>query len=170
MMGFNRLVLGEDWEDTIASGVITAFIIFFFSFLLVSLVSSQYIRDHAHEYTWHTEEIGSSNIKTLSDGNDGLSGSFLLGCGTISTYSKYYYYKSTSDSTFYLGSINADGVKIIESDYRGPCIVKYRAHIDWSRSNFESNWFFKNSTQAFEYYEIYVPKNTIIINYNLDTQ
>ena len=170
VMVFNKLVLEEDWGETIAAGFVTAIIIFLFSLLIVSLLSSKYINDHSDDYTWYTEEVGSSNIKTLSDGNDGFSGSFLLGCGTISSHSKYYYYESTSDSTFYLGSIDADGVKIVESDYRGPCIVKYRSHVDWSRSTFESNWFIKISTLQYEYYEIYVPKNTIIVNYNLDAQ
>jgi hypothetical protein len=69
-----------------------------------------------------------------------------------------------------MGSIYTKGVKIIETDYREPSIVKYRKHIDWSRSELGSDWALLSTILPTEYYELYVPTNTIILNYSLDAQ
>ncbi len=161
------ITMNEDTPERIYTLLFYSVAMGLLSWLLVSVISVDYIRKHPNEYTWHTEVVSVTYIKTLSD-NITVGGSFFLGFGNITSNPKFYFYKEISDSTFYMGSINAKGVKIVETNYKRPSVIKYVKHIDWSKSELNSNWVLTSSTLETEYYELYVPKNTIILNYTLD--
>lgn len=136
--------------------------------LFVVILSDVYIKNHKSELTYYISEISCTNIRTLSDNTNNITGNFALGFGSVNSESRFYFYGITSDSSFYLKSIKADGVQIFERNDVNPCVVKYEKHIDWSKSEI-SWWLFKFEDKT-EYYYIYVPKNTVIKQYTLDAQ
>ena len=159
-------------EESIISallvGIIMGGLFWGLSAFVISEISDSYIENHRDEMVWVKEEAQIINIKTLSDKTGVLQGHFTLGIGNIETKSKFFFYEIYSDSTYKLKNLNASDVEIVESDFRNPCVVKYKIYIDWSRSEISSLLFKKLSL---EYkYKIYVPKNTITVNYNLDTK
>lgn len=154
--------------EQILSVIFTTLVAWLFTILFVSIISNLYIKNHKSELTYYTSEVERTNIKTLSDNTNNVTGVFALGFGSINSKARFYFYVCESDSVFYLKNIKADDVKIIENDTVNPCIIKYEEHIDWSKSEI-SSWLFK-LTDKTEYYSIYVPKNTIIKQYNLDAQ
>lgn len=131
-------------------------------------VSDIYVKHNKSELTYYTSEVGRTNIRTLSDNTNNITGIFSLGFGSVDSQARFYFYGLTSDNAFYLKSIPADNVKIIETSEVNPCVVKYEKHIDWSKSEI-SPFLFKFEDKS-EYYYIYVPKNTVIKQYTLDAQ
>lgn len=129
--------------------------------------SVTYISHYKEKFTFSSVKIYEKNIRTLTD-NIGISGRFILGSGTIASGSKYYFYIIDSDSSYYLSSLSTDNCKIIESDTKTPCVVKYTRYIDWSKNEI-SDFLLKPKTES-HYYHIYVPKNTVVINYTLDAK
>lgn len=165
---FTWVVSEKDLTLTIVNSIVFTGIIAIFMYFLIALMSANYIQNHKSEFSWKTEKIGETNIRTLSDNTNNISGTFGLGFGAVNSVSKFYFYAYASDSSFYLKSIKSDDVKIIESSTKNPCVVKYKKYVDWAKSKI-SNWKFKTDV-LYEYYYIYVPKNTVIIKYNLDAQ
>lgn len=102
------------------------------------------------------------NIECLQD-NSNVSGSFFIGCGSVNNEMKYSYYYDCGDSTYVLEQIDVDDVKIKYTNEK-PHIdkIKYKQTDNWiNLFSFE----LRNPT-----YIIYVPKGSIMNNYNLDTK
>jgi len=132
--------------------------------LIGSGISHIYVQSHRDDFKWDikTETV---YIKTLSDNTAVMSGSFVLGSGTISSDSYYFFYVIVNDSTFYLDRIKADNAKIIETNIKNA----YYQKRDFTIPADQRMWLLSGDNLSTEYY-IYVPKGTIIVNYNLDTQ
>jgi len=158
----------DSFVGAIAVGAVMGGIAWAVTALIILNISNNYIDAHMSEMTIYTSEVRITQIKSLNDNTGNMSGSFFLGTGNIGPDSRFYFYACYSDSTYMLKDLNADRVTIVESDFRKPCVVKYESHIDWSRTEI-SLFLFKLEKQKYRY-EIYVPENTIIIQYNLDTK
>lgn len=145
--------------------------IFVFISIINMMVDEGYISMNSSEFVYKPViEVNRVNIKTIQDKTGEISGRFCLGSGVINSNSYYYFYVSENDSTSYLKKLNSDYVKIIETDSQNPCVVKYRKEIDWENTP-QANWVCHSKQQSVRYnWVIYVPKNTIIINYSLDGQ
>ena len=101
-------------------------------------------------------------IECLQD-NSNVSGSFFIGCGSVNNRMKYTYYYDCGDSTYVLEQIDVDDVKIKYTNEK-PYVdkIKYKQTDNWiNLFSFE----LRNPT-----YIIYVPKGSIMNNYNLDTK
>lgn len=157
-----------DLPEKIIIPIACAGIAWIFAALIISMFTVEYIKDHKNEMVYYTSELSRTNIRTLNDNTNNITGTFALGFGGVESEARFYFYGCSSDSTFYLKSIKSDGVKIIETNSTSPCVVKFETHIDWSRSEI-SSWLFKFEEKT-EFYYIYVPKNTVMVRYNLDAQ
>lgn len=101
-------------------------------------------------------------IECLQDNNN-VSGSFFIGCGSVNSRMKYTYYYDCGDSTYVLEQIDVDRATI-----------KYtndKPHIDKIKMVQTDNWInlFSNHCSLSKYI-IYVPKGSIMNNYNLDAK
>lgn len=104
--------------------------------------------DYMEFYEAEYHEVVYNEIYSINRNNE-VSGRFCLGCGTIESNTYYYFYIKTSDNTYKLvKQKHADNVYIVESD---------------SAWRVTEN---KNASSAYVYYEIIVPKGTIIQSFN----
>ena len=158
----------NDLVNKIVVPIFATVVAWVFTVCIIAMFSDMYIRNHKSEMIYYTSKVSRTNIRTLSDNTNNVTGTFELGFGSVNSESRFYFYGISSDSTFYLKSIKADGVKIIESNHVNPGVVRFEQHIDWSKSEI-SWWMFKLDDER-EFYHIYVPKNTVMIKYNLDAQ
>lgn len=96
------------------------------------------------EYSKELYEI----VSIQRDGE--VSGSFVLGCGTLKEKTYYTYYYKT-DRGYRFDKKSTDRTLIIETDEVTPCLYEI-----------------KNKGTLKVNYEIYVPTNTILRTYNLE--
>lgn len=154
----------RDYND-IASGFFT----FIFGFLILCMIagigSKLYLDSNQKDFKWDMTLDKTIYIRTLNDKTGSISGNFLLGTGTISTTSYYFFYAIDDDSTFYLDKLNTEYVKIRETDIKNAHIKKF----NFTLTPGQTDWLMVGNALREKCY-IYVPKGTIIINYNLDTK
>ena len=158
-------------EDEIVPAILAGTFLGAFVMAMVAIAlnvsSTDYLKKHRSEYSIYTKEISTVYIKSLDDDLGRLNGSFFLGSGNIDSYNTYVFYAMKNDSISYLRQIKTDNAYIIETS----SVVKYETHIDWSKVKEDKiPWWLLKNTMPENYYNIYVPKNTVIIRYNLDTK
>jgi len=107
----------------------------------------------------HMEKTGESDLASLAD-NQGTSGSFFLGSGSIDDEPVFYYYERNGDE-YTLEHVNADEAVVIETtdDPR----VEFYSPV--SNNEFWYIGGFGESTVKF-----YVPEGSVLNNYNLDAE
>ncbi len=151
------------WE-VIVSSIIGAIL----SLIIVG-ITTKIIRDNA---STHLELSEVRYLKAFADNTNGnINGNFFLGSGSINSSPEYYYYyfvdsaKTTVKMDEMSATSNEQPVYIIESDSTTPRVEIYR-----NVFNSNTNFFLKNSRHYREIgkYIIYVPKNSILTNFNLD--
>ena len=100
-------------------------------------------------------------IVAISDGS-ATGGSFFLGCGSVKETSYYFYYKKMSNGGFKQEKIKVSDAIIFEDSTKAPSIQFY--HEDYVNKGWH-NWaiLFYSSTA-----EIFVPKGSIVQNFNFD--
>ena len=96
------------------------------------------------EYTKHV-----ADIMSVSRGS-GVEGSFTLGCGTVKDVQYYFYYYET-DKGVKLGKIESDKTYVVETDKYTPSLYEIKELHTFN-----------------EYYNLYVPYNTIVTTYVLN--
>ena len=106
------------------------------------ILSITFCVDYSHEYHEHVV-----NIMSMSRGSS-ISGTFVLGTGTIKEKNYYFYYYQT-DKGIKLGQIESDDTYIIETDEYEPSIYHHK-------TKWES-----------DYYILYVPFDTVVTTYVL---
>lgn len=140
---------------------VCTFCIGFLAGVLIYIVVGSFIGTHFEKTSYVSE---SNNIYSLED-KFSYEGTFILGFGGFSEDIKYYYLKEVDDKGLILDSMEVDNcyVKIIEdnSTPRIECISS-------KFINDKVNLIAIDST--FPYYILYVPKDTIKINYNIDLE
>jgi len=112
-----------------------------------------------------TEELSrvekSYNIYSLRN-EDGISGTFFLGSGSIEN--EIYYVVLAKNKHGYYQEIIKGTVYFVESDEETPRVEK----IDYYKYGVNESMLFNFSWVQRKHYVIYVPKNTLIIDYRID--
>jgi len=123
--------------------------------LFANLISSAWVGSESfYDGTW--------SIHQLTDSSQ-IEGSFFLGSGSIRQTPVYYFYAETGTDTYELHWVNASRTTIHESDSN--------PHIDYTGYRSENAWlnvFGAAGADGQETYDIYVPKGSIVQNYNLN--
>lgn len=104
-------------------------------------------------------------IISIGDGSN-VEGSFLLGSGTIKDNMVYTYYRKSdkNDGGIIRKMISENLTTIYESD----TVTVPTIHIDIIPKYNNDNWFSFNRNGNHQKYRIYLPKNSIIRNINLN--
>lgn len=110
-----------------------------------------------------TEFVKVDNVQVVAISDGGAnSGSFFLGCGSVQEQSYYFYYKKLPNKGFKQERIRVSDATIFEDSTKTPSIQFYREYYvnkGWH------NW-------AILFYgskaDIFVPKGSIIRNFNFD--
>lgn len=114
----------------------------------------------------YSEKI-THNLISFGDGQN-VSGNFVIGCGSIDDKMVYTYYRYSGDkdSSIVRRSISADLTKIYEHD----SIKHARIVIDRVSEKQGGNWIVIPHNVGYQKYRIYLPKNSIIREINLDNK
>lgn len=117
--------------------------------------------EKAMDNGWH-EECGKSQTSPIYSlhNQTSVSGSFILGVGSVSGYDCYVFYKRTSSGGFLRESIPVSSCLLYEGNYK-PTLTEYGCL--WSHlvdSKICSQHFTRNDYQSY-YHKIYVPTGTI---------
>lgn len=118
--------------------VVSAFVVFIASFFL----------SH-HPATEHEKRIYSLDRMTS------VSGSFVLGFGSVDGGPAYCYYNKVAENAYKLGSISARAAVIIESDDCEPRVRWTGGECRWSW------WWWSSHCHEGGNYRLYVPKSSI---------
>lgn len=103
--------------------------------------------DEFYKNEYH--EIMYSEIYSINRDNE-VSGRFCLGCGTINSETYYYFYTKTGNDRYILTKLKfTNNVYIVETNNNSWCVTKN-----------------KNADSTYIYYEIIVPKGTLIQSFN----
>lgn len=154
------IVWPPDWSDVgnlvvyfffsvLLSGVISLFTI-----LICRTISDKHLADEEY-YEYQVEDIEIYSLRTSND----LNGTFVLGTGNVSTKTKYYMVIKTNIG-YQIKDIDASVAYILYTKDQ-PHLEIY-SHKDYKCS--KARWF---TTGATTYYKIYVPKGSIIENYEI---
>lgn len=108
---------------------------------------------------WNTQE---TQIYSLKD-NINSEGQFFLGTGSEKAHLYYWYVAIDEDGARTIHKLDADNVKVYEDDEEIPRIVETWTH----SSNFWHRFFAFTEMQTIK---IYVPKDTIISNFEVDLE
>lgn len=104
-------------------------------------------------------------IKSIEDNHDN-NGSFVLGCGGFTSTPSYYFYYELPTGGYKMGSINSEYATIYEGII--PMLIRRYKQTKLSESNWV--WYRGRVRETEIEAHLYVPKNTIKVNYNLDTK
>lgn len=153
----------RDDDDSIKPILWTAIIIF---------IMCNAIIFKRHNYKLSTPmqiNVDKEYIYSLNNGSDKISGSFILGSGTIGSSSQYSYFIQNADGSKQKKSIQSDGTKIYEGLVDTPYIeiitCKDGEHYSFLTGFFEDSE--EENCQKRTERKIFVPKNTIILEYNV---
>lgn len=137
-------------------------------------VISQYLIFKSHDFKLSEPmevSVYTDDIYSLNNGTDKISGSFVLGSGSIGSESRYSYFIQNPDGSKQKNHVSTCGTKIYEglSETEKP-----RVEIITCKSgevySFLSGWFNEDDNQKCEKIsetKIFVPKNTVISEYNV---
>lgn len=167
MSFFTCIVSFLDEED----GVVERRIIILTAILFVV---SQYLIFKPHDFKLSVPmevSVYTDNIYSLNNGTDSISGSFVLGSGSIGSESRYSYFIQNPDGSKQKKHVSTTGTKIYEglSETEKPRveIITCESGVKYS---FLSGWFDEVDSQKCNKYretKIFVPKNTVILEYNV---
>ena len=105
------------------------------------------------------KESGYTEILSVGNQNS-LTGSFVLGTGSISNRNVYVFYKKTYDGGLLKDYVNAYSTPVYEDNTVSPRIVEFTHYKDYPKI---FPWKYKSSKT----YKIYVPEGTIIKEFSL---
>jgi len=97
--------------------------------------------------------------------NKDINSSFFLGCGAIDSVDQYSFYIKNNDNGLNRKNIPCKYVTIYETDDIKPTyrILKYT----YNRSKWIFPWFLMNPEYEYQNKNLYVPQNTVIMNFKL---
>lgn len=135
--------------------VLLAGVVFVFTAALCNAVTStNHLADEEY-YEYQVEDVEIYSLRTSND----LSGTFVLGTGSVSSKTKYYVVIKTN-----LGY----KIKDIDASVAYILYTKDKPHLEiYSHKGYKTSkarWF---ATGATTYYKIYVPEGSIIENYEI---
>lgn len=149
-----------------------------FSITLAVIVSFSVSYAVDSKSTYECEILETTDIYTVSD-NININSSFILGSGTVNNNTCYYYYERVncdrhhnSDEIYKLGHIMANNAHIVYiTDNSAPRIEKH-LHYTTNHSVFLDKFVSCTSCGIFdtEIYYIYLPENSIIQSFVLDSE
>ena len=114
-------------------------------FALASLIASSIMYPiYKHSYFEHKTDIMS--LKNTTE----IEGSFCLGSGHVESCTYHYFYYKT-DKGVIRGKVNSNYTYLVEDDSKTPSL-----------------WKGKDKNSLNDYYVIYIPTDTIILNYNIE--
>jgi len=144
-----------------------------FGALLVWLITANTLENKITETSYIYKE---APIASLRNDNQ-LHGEFFLGCGTISEYEYYFFFKENKNGRLEREKISVNCVEIEETDLKSPCLaVPYKVrYLNKSKMKNYRLWFInkENEEKVNDYHDfhqkriLYVPKGTIITNFKL---
>lgn len=105
------------------------------------------------------KESGYAEILSVENQNS-LTGSFVLGTGSISNRNVYVFYKKTSDGGLLKDYVNAYSTPVYEDNTVSPRIVEFTHYKDYPKI---FPWKYESSKT----YKIYVPEGTVIKEFSL---
>lgn len=140
----------------------------------ILFVISQYLTFKSHDFKLSEPmeiSVYTDDIYSLNNGTDKISGSFVLGSGSIGSESRYSYFIQNPDGSKQKKHISTAGTKIYEglSETEKPRVQIITCESGTVYS-FLSGWFNEDDGQKCEKLtetKIFVPKNTIILEYNV---
>lgn len=133
----------------LALGILAIMLAVFISIASTKLDNQEYVYD---------KKTQSVDIASLQD-NSSVSGQFFLGSGQVNGTMAYTYMIHDADGGYTMKTIDAVDAKIYESDDATP-------HIEtW---NMKKSFLFLYEDKTV--YKIYIPENSIKINYDIDLQ
>lgn len=132
--------------------------------VLVSVLLFATMIFNGYQETYINREIETNIVSIKSD--SGISGSFFLGCGNIGSDVYYYMYLDKGNNKYNLFKLQAENSTIIESDEK-PHIIKYRKIAKPNKFN-KYTEFMNEERKGTQFYEIVVPRGTIVTNFKLD--
>lgn len=150
-----------EWQDIgelIGQLVISALlagVVFIFTALICDAISSHYHLADEEYYEYQVEDVEIYSLRTSND----LSGTFVLGTGSISSKTKYYVVIKTNIG-YQIKDIDASVAYILYTKDQ-PHLEIY-SHKDYKCS--KARWFTIGATT---YYKIYIPEGSIIENYEI---
>ena len=134
-------------ESTIASLLISLFLSFAISKVVIEY---DMVRDIK------IDETRVATIASLTTNNQ-VTGSFVLGCGTINNEEKYVMMRKVGNNSYQRYKLSTKDVTIIEDDNIIPGVVQvvtnYNSWVVWSKQVVK--------------YKIYVPKGTIVKQFQI---
>lgn len=164
IIGGSILIAGIIWAAYEHEGIIAFFGIMFgaFIFAAISLTSTAI---YGAAVGVETTELNSTAIYSIGL-RDNVEGSFMLGCGGISTESVYAYYTQDEDGCFILKKTYCRDSKIKETNDISPCIKRYGEVFKDGKTSWM--WAYGNYIYGdYDYYIIYIPEGSIVQTYNI---
>ena len=158
------LILGIIYAIIEQEGVFAfiAVLIGTFIFAVVSLTSAAI---YGAAVGVETVELNSTAIYSIGL-RDNVEGSFMLGCGGISTESVYAYYTQDEEGCFILNKKYCRDSKIKETNDISPCIKRYGEVFKDGKTSWM--WAYGNYIYGhYDYYIIYIPEGSIVQTYNI---
>lgn len=117
---------------------------------------------------WNIIEYGETEELIQISTSNQIEGSMFLGCGTIDGEMAYTYYTKAKNSDAYiLKTIKTKKCRVFETNSITPCIKHYKPS-KFVRAYFgkKAKNFCKASIITDQMADIFIPENTIIVNYN----
>jgi hypothetical protein len=162
------------WGGSIIATLLTMCAYMLGLLLFSIMISGIWFNENNVQFTKHREPITS-----LKYNNNGISGSFFLGSGSVESTRYYYFLKKNDDGSFTESRVEADGTKVFEDadSLHPPYIVR---KYDYKITSPTFKLFYLKSSEGTvsvdgmgcncsseNKMEIHVPKGTIIQEYQI---
>lgn len=157
LAGFSTLI----WNETLMARIV-GFVFFTIVYLSVATI----IMVALDSTLWGIADKKETIIKTRIYGinkETTLTGSFVIGCGTINNDYRYsYYVKYGKNESYKLDDVSSKNSVIIEDEEQHPYITKWK-FVEIVNKNKWKNWILiPQKIEDIDDIEIHVPKGTIV--------
>jgi hypothetical protein len=134
-------------------------ILFFFGLIVILSVPAMTLTaDSPHYAQKYEENTTIYSLRTI----DSISGSFVLGTGSVGSDTYYAYYTQASDGAYSINKLEADQVKIYMDRDSGGVLTKVWGKID--DENLAKHWGW--SETIFSHYEFHLPYGSLVQEYS----
>lgn len=154
------VVIPSDFEETLKPLITTTIVLFCICTSCIFMVNKNTINEK-------TFQNFKEEIYSLNNGNNNVSGNFFLGSGSIDSKPSYTYFIKNKDGSKEKKQVTSNGTKIFEGEYEKPyleeisckngskysLLLGYFEDVDVCEKQFER--------------KLFVPNNTIILEFNL---